>query len=105
METNNTLKDQLKAKGINSVAVYCSSSNKVRQSYVDHAFALGKEMAECGIQLIYGDGGIGLMASVAEGALAANGRVLGVIPRFMVEAGWNNPKSTETIVTETMHER
>jgi uncharacterized protein (TIGR00730 family) len=62
-------------------------------------------MAEAGIRLVYGDGGIGLMAAVARGALKAGGEVLGVIPQFMVDQGWNNPDSTETIVTETMHER
>ena len=45
------------------------------------------------------------MAAVAKGVLDAGGEAVGVIPRFMVEQGWNNPRSTETIVTETMHER
>lgn len=62
-------------------------------------------MGEVGIELVYGDGGIGLMRHLADGALSAGGKVTGVIPRFMVEQGWNNPRSTQTIVTETMHER
>jgi len=66
---------------------------------------LGELFAKANIQLIYGDGGIGLMAAAAQGALDAGGKVLGVIPQFMVDAGWNNPRSTKTIVTETMHER
>jgi len=69
------------------------------------AHRLGELLAEAGIRLIYGDGGIGLMAAAADGALNAGGEVLGVIPQFMVDAGWNNPRSTRTIVTETMHER
>lgn len=88
-----------------SIAVYCASSNKVRPSFVATAERLGELMAEAGIRLVYGDGGIGLMAAVARGALKAGGEVLGVIPQFMVDQGWNNPDSTETIVTETMHER
>ena len=92
-------------KDIKSIAVYCASSNKVRESYVAAAEKLGELFASNGIRLIYGDGGIGLMAAVAKGCLDAGGEVLGVIPRFMVEQGWNNPRSTETIVTETMHER
>lgn len=62
-------------------------------------------MAEAHIELVYGDGGIGLMRHLADGALSAGGKVIGVIPRFMVERGWNNPRSTQTIVTESMHER
>ena len=92
-------------KKIQSVAIYCSSSNKVRESYMHAAHKLGELLAEAGIRLIYGDGGIGLMAAAADGALNAGGEVLGVIPQFMVEAGWNNPRSTRTIVTKGMHER
>ena len=92
-------------KKIHSVAIYCSSSNKVRESYMQAAHKLGELLAEAGIRLIYGDGGIGLMAAAADGALNAGGEVLGIIPQFMVDAGWNNPRSTHTIVTQTMHER
>lgn len=95
----------LQEKNISSVAIYCSSSNKVRQSYIDAARRLGELFAQAGICVIYGDGGIGLMAAAADGALSAGGEVLGVIPQFMVDAGWNNPRSTRTIVTQTMHER
>ena len=92
-------------KEVKSIAVYCASSNKIRASFVDAAETLGAIFASHGIRLVYGDGGIGLMAAVAKGVLDAGGEAVGVIPRFMVEQGWNNPRSTETIVTETMHER
>jgi uncharacterized protein (TIGR00730 family) len=92
-------------KDIKTIAVYCASSNRVRQSFIDAAEKLGEIFASHNIRLVYGDGGIGLMAAIAKGSLDAGGEVLGVIPRFMVEQGWNNPRSTETIVTETMHER
>jgi uncharacterized protein (TIGR00730 family) len=72
---------------------------------MEAAELLGGMLAKAGIRLVYGDGGIGLMAAVAKGALDAGGEVLGVIPQFMVDQGWNNPRSTRTIVTETMHER
>lgn len=90
---------------MSTVAVYCSSSNKVRASYKTAAERLGELIAERGVRLVYGDGGIGLMAAVAEGALRKGGEVVGVIPQFMVEQGWNNPRSTRTIITQTMHER
>ena len=90
---------------VRSIAVYCASSNKVRASFVAAAERLGELMATKGKRLVYGDGGIGLMAAVARGALNAGGEVVGVIPQFMVDQGWNNPNSTKTIVTQTMHER
>ena len=90
---------------VKTIAVYCASSNKVRASFVAAAERLGELIAADGKRLVYGDGGIGLMAAVARGALKAGGEVVGVIPQFMVDQGWNNPDSTETIVTQTMHER
>jgi uncharacterized protein (TIGR00730 family) len=90
---------------VKSIAVYCASSNKVRACFVDVAERLGELIATSGKRVIYGDGGIGLMAAVARGALKAGGEVVGVIPQFMVDQKWNNPDSTETIVTQTMHER
>ena len=92
-------------KKLHSVAIYCASSNQVRSSYIEAARRLGELFAQAGIRLIYGDGGIGLMAAAANAALDAGGEVLGVIPQFMVDAGWNNPRSTRTIITQTMHER
>ena len=90
---------------VRSIAEYCASSNKVRASFIAAAEHLGELMATKGKRLVYGDGGIGLMAAVARGALNAGGEVVGVIPQFMVDQGWNNPNSTKTIVTQTMHER
>lgn len=90
---------------LHSVAIYCASSNKIRPSYIDAAERLGAEFAKHGFRLIYGDGGIGLMAAAARGALSEGGEVIGVIPQFMVDQGWNNPNSTQTIITQTMHER
>lgn len=92
-------------KNIQSIAVYCASSNKLRLSFVEAAERLGSLIAAEGMRLVYGDGGIGLMAAVARGALSNGGEVIGVIPQFMVDQGWNNPSSTQTIVTQTMHER
>ncbi len=92
-------------KNIQTIAVYCASSNKLRPSFVQAAERLGSLIAEAGKSLVYGDGGIGLMAAVARGALMNKGEVIGVIPQFMVDQAWNNPASTKTIVTQTMHER
>lgn len=90
---------------IHTIAVYCSSSNQIRKSYFEAAGRLGEIFAEQGIRLVYGDGGIGLMGAIADGALRKGGEVIGVIPQFMVDEGWNNPRSTETHVFQTMHER
>ncbi len=95
----------LKMRSIRTISVYCASSNKIRPAYFDAARRLGEIFAENNIRLVYGDGGIGLMGAIADGALSKNGTVVGVIPQFMVDEGWNNPRSTETHIVQTMHER
>ena len=57
------------------------------------------------MQLITGGGVQGLMRAVEDGALEANGIVTGVIPRFMMEQGWNHPALTNMHVTPDMHTR
>lgn len=88
-----------------NVAVYCASSSQVKQVYFDQAYRLGQLLAKAQLNVIYGDGGIGLMGALAKGVLSENGTITGVIPQFMVDEGWNNPASTRTIVVQTMHER
>lgn len=87
------------------ITVYCSSSDQIAPVYFQAARELGAEIARRGLPAITGAGKMGLMAAVTDGALQAGGKAIGVIPRFMVEAGRNHPALTETIVTETMPER
>ena len=87
------------------IAIYCSASDSIPEVYRSAAYRLGVLVGEAHLELIYGDGGIGLMAQVAEGVLRTGGEVTGVIPQFMVDNGWHNEKSTRRVVTQTMHER
>jgi uncharacterized protein (TIGR00730 family) len=94
-----------KQNNIKSVCVYCASSTQVDPIYYETANKLGRLLGEQQIRVINGAGNTGLMCALSDGALDVGGEVTGVIPRFMVEQGWNNPRSTQTIITETMHER
>jgi uncharacterized protein (TIGR00730 family) len=66
---------------------------------------LGQLLAREGITLVYGGGGVGLMGVVANAALKAGARVVGIIPRFLLRREAGHPALTETVVVETMHER
>ena len=90
---------------ITSVCVYCASSTKIDQTYVDAAIKLGHLLANRHIRLINGAGNIGLMRSVADAVLQNGGEVTGVIPHFMVDQGWHHTGLTELIEVESMHER
>ena len=90
---------------IKNVCVYSASSTKIAPVYFAVAEKLGQLLALHGINLINGAGSIGLMAATSNACLAAGGTVTGVIPRFMVEQGWQHKSLTQLIETETMHER
>lgn len=65
-----------------SIAVYCGSSDKVGQEYLQLARHLGRLLAERGIQLVYGAGSTGMMGAVATAAMDAGGEVIGVMPKI-----------------------
>ena len=90
---------------MNSVCVYCASSTQIASKYFSAAEELGRLIAQKGLRLITGAGNQGLMNAVEEGALAAGGKVTGIIPTFMMEEGWHHTGLTELIETRTIHER
>ena len=90
---------------IRNVCVYCASSTQVAPCYFEAATRLGMLLGKRNIRVINGAGNIGLMQALSDAALAAGGAVTGVIPRFMVEQGWQHTGLTELIEVETMHER
>lgn len=87
------------------VVIYCASSPEIDVVYVEAATRLGRLFAENGITAINGAGKKGLMGAVNDSVLKHKGKVKGIIPRFMVDAGWCHHDLTETVVTETIHER
>jgi uncharacterized protein (TIGR00730 family) len=68
---------------LDSVCVYCGSSNDADPAFITAANAIGGDFAKAGLKLVYGGGGVGLMGATARGAHAAGGRVLGIIPKFL----------------------
>lgn len=83
---------------IQTICIYCASSTQIDPVYFGHARLLGRQLAEAHIRIVNGAGNIGLKGAVSDAALEAGGEVTGVIPRFMVEQGWNHTGLTETIV-------
>jgi uncharacterized protein (TIGR00730 family) len=90
---------------IRNIAVFCASANGNHAAYKTAAEELGVHLATRNIGLIYGGAKVGLMLAVAEAALAANGRVIGVIPEVLVDLEVGHRGLTELHVTSTMHTR
>jgi hypothetical protein len=87
------------------VTVYCASSSAAHPDYAQAAHDFGGLLARAGATTVYGGGAIGSMGRLADGALAAGGRVIGILPRFMGDLEWAHPRLSEVIWTETMAER
>jgi uncharacterized protein (TIGR00730 family) len=87
------------------LCVFCGSRAGSRPEYAEAARKAGRMLAQRGIELVYGGGGVGLMGALAEAALAAGGLVTGIIPRFMQEREIAMLTVTELRVVESMHER
>ncbi|MDM0045593.1 TIGR00730 family Rossman fold protein [Variovorax dokdonensis] len=88
-----------------SVCVYCGSRPGARPEFADAAQAVGQWIGENRGQLVYGGGRTGLMGMVAEATRTAGGRVVGVIPKALVDKELANPLCDELHVVDTMHER
>jgi uncharacterized protein (TIGR00730 family) len=92
-------------KEIRSVCVFCASSNGVDPVFLEAATTLGTSIAARGWRLVCGGADVGLMGALANAALAAGGKVTGVIPRAIVDREIAHRGLTELIETGSMHER
>lgn len=90
---------------IQSVCVYCGSSNHVDDIYKQTAQDTGTALAQHGFHIVYGGGKVGLMGILADSALKAGGKVTGIIPRHILTHEIQHKNLTELHIVENMHER
>ena len=88
-----------------SLCVYCGSRPGANPAYAQVARSVGEWIGRHGGQLVYGGGHNGLMGLLADATLAAGGRVVGIIPKALVEREWAHKGCSELHVVDTMHER
>ena len=88
-----------------SIAVYCSSSNKVDDIYKEEAKKVGNLLAKKEIRLVYGGGNMGLMGVLSNSAINSGGDVYGVITNHLIEIEKRNESLNNIKIVETMHER
>jgi len=88
-----------------SICVYCGSRPGEQTSHTAAAQAVGAWIGQNRGQLVYGGGRTGLMGTVAEATRAAGGRVVGIIPKALVDRELANTLCDELHVVDTMHER
>lgn len=87
------------------VCVFCASSAKVDKYYFDQTELVAKELVKAGTTIVYGGGSVGLMGCLADTALALNGEVIGILPRFMEKVEWGHKGLTQMVLVKDMRER
>lgn len=88
-----------------AICVFCGSAYGSDPRFAETARGVGRAMGELGIDLVYGGGSVGLMGAVADAALEADGRVVGIIPEALDRREIAHRGATELIVVPGMHER
>ena len=90
---------------LSSLCVYCGSSNDGAPSHRNMATDLGTLMAQRGIGLVYGGGGVGLMGTIADAVMAGGGHATGSIPDFLMHQEVGHSAISSLEVVGSMHER
>lgn len=88
-----------------TVCVFCGSRSGVRPEYEAAARSLGQAIGQRGMQLVYGGGNVGLMGVVADAALQAGAKVIGVIPDSLMQREVGHRGLSELHVVPNMHVR
>ena len=90
---------------LTSLCVFCGSRAGTDPDHAKVAETLGRMLGERGVHLVYGGGGIGLMAAVANATITAGGAVTGIIPEFLRAYEVGVVDGAKEIVVESMHVR
>ena len=88
-----------------SICVYCGSRSGTLPEFAQAAQSVGAEIGRRGWQLVYGGGRAGLMGVVADSAISAGARTVGVIPQSLMQRELGHSGLTDLHVVQTMHER
>src|SRR5262245_21660092 len=88
-----------------SVCVFCGSNLGDKPIYREMAAQVGRRLAALGLTLVYGGGNVGLMGVLADAALEAGGRVIGIIPQALADWEVAHAGLTELVIVQSMHER
>ena len=87
------------------ICVFAGSSRGAREEYASAAQQLARELVAQGYEVVYGGGKVGMMGVMADAALGAGGKVIGVIPKALLAKEIAHSGLTELRVVDSMHTR
>lgn len=88
-----------------AVCVYCASSTQCDPLHHADARDLGRRLAAARRTVVYGGSKVGSMGALADGALSAGGRVVGVLPSLLADMELAHDALTELHIVEDMRTR
>ena len=105
MTVRATLLPMIEGPPVRTICVFCGSRFGADPAFVAAAARMGAAIARRGLTLVYGGAKVGLMGALADAALAEGGRVVGIMPRALVQREVAHDGIAELFVTENMHDR
>jgi len=88
-----------------NVCIFCGSGSGNKPIYAEAAREMGSLLSTSKSTLIYGGGNIGLMGIIADQILSRGGKVIGIIPDFLMKKEVGHTGLTQLEVVGSMHER
>jgi len=88
-----------------NICVFCGSSTGNNGIYINKAKILAREFVLNEVTMVYGGGSIGIMGVLADEIIKQNGKIIGIIPRFLYDLEVGHDGINELIIVESMHER
>jgi uncharacterized protein (TIGR00730 family) len=89
----------------NRICVFCGTNPGERPEYGAAARALGKLLADEGIELVYGGASVGIMGELADAVHEGGGHVTGIIPQQLMKKEAAHTGIPDLIVVASMHQR
>jgi uncharacterized protein (TIGR00730 family) len=90
---------------IKSLAVFCGSKPGNNPMYLQHAKELGHILAQKNIMVVYGGANKGIMGALANAVLEKQGKIIGVMPKVLVDWELQHSGLTELYEVTDMHVR
>lgn len=88
-----------------NVCVFCGSGTGKNPVFAEAAQEMASQLISSQSTLIYGGGNIGLMGILADQMIALGGKVIGIIPDFLMKKEVGHRGITQLEVVDSMHER
>ncbi len=90
---------------MNSICIFCGANFNGDPILKQTVEQLAEIMVNRDITLVFGGGKVGMMGLLADAVLGRGGKVIGVIPQFLMDKEVGHTGLTELHIVDNMHQR